>query len=221
MFSSRISDKILGTGTTYELTQIDVDSSITVSANYTDKLGNTESVISAATKSIINVNDLPTGSVVIFGITAKNNILTVSNTLADKDGLGVITYQWKTGKTVLGTGEIYILKQSDIGKTISVTATYTDGYNKVESVSSKSTSQVIDVTNTSNNTDSLNVTTKTKPYNEVSNDFAFAVIKRDGSVVTWGDTSSGGDSGVYHYDDATNKHIKDYSRHSAPLSLRI
>jgi hypothetical protein len=104
LFSSRISDKILGTGTTYELTQIDVDSSITVSANYTDKLGNTESVISAATKSIINVNDLPTGSVVIFGITAKNNIFTVSNTLADKDGLGVITYQWKTGKTVLGTG---------------------------------------------------------------------------------------------------------------------
>ena len=40
----------------------------------------------------------------------------------------------------------------------------------------------------------LTVTPKTKPYNENRNEHAFAVIKRDGSVVTWGDASSGGDS---------------------------
>jgi hypothetical protein len=46
---------------------------------------------------------------------------------------------------------------------------------------------------------------------QIDVDSSITVIKRDGSVVTWGGTSSGGDSGVYHYDDATNKHIKDYS----------
>jgi ribosomal protein L30E len=203
-------DTILGIGTTYKLNQSDVGTLITVSANYTDKLGNTESVKSTVTKSVANINDLPTGSVVISGVAAKNRTLTATNTLVDEDGVGEITYQWKTGKTVLGTGETYTLKQSDIGKTINVTATYKDGYKKIESVSSKSTSPVIDVTDSSNSKDSLTIIPKTLPYNEIQNKQAYAVIKSDGSVVTWGRISAGGNSSVTRY-DSSGKTVNDYS----------
>ena len=40
----------------------------------------------------------------------------------------------------------------------------------------------------------LTVTPKTPPYNEYKNEGAFAVIKVDGSVVTWGASDDGGDS---------------------------
>jgi alpha-tubulin suppressor-like RCC1 family protein len=43
----------------------------------------------------------------------------------------------------------------------------------------------------------LTVTPKEKPYNEMQNLFAFAAIKNDGSVVTWGNTELVGDGGFY------------------------
>jgi Ca2+-binding RTX toxin-like protein len=46
---------------------------------------------------------------------------------------------------------------------------------------------------------------------EWRNQGAFAVIKDDGSVVTWGKTTTGGDSGVYDYDTSTKTYVKDYS----------
>ena len=49
------------TGTTYTLTQADVGSSITVVARYTDGQGTAESVTSAPTAAVANVNDAPVG----------------------------------------------------------------------------------------------------------------------------------------------------------------
>lgn len=43
----------------------------------------------------------------------------------------------------------------------------------------------------------LTVTPKEKPYNEMQNLFAFAAIKNDGSVVTWGNAELVGDGGFY------------------------
>ncbi|WP_193067544.1 hypothetical protein, partial [Halomonas sp. 3D7M] len=41
-----------------------------------------------------NVNDAPIGVVTISGDAVEDQTLTVSNTLADEDGLGTVTYQW-------------------------------------------------------------------------------------------------------------------------------
>jgi uncharacterized delta-60 repeat protein len=88
-------------------------------------------------------NYLPTGTVNISNTTPKlNQILTASNTLADTDGLGTITYTWQTGTTVLGTGDSYTTTLDNLGKTITVTASYTDGLGNFESVSSTATSVV-------------------------------------------------------------------------------
>ncbi len=131
---------------TYALTQADVGKAISVMASYTDGLGKLESVSSAASSSVANVNDLPTGNVVINTIKPlQGQTLSITHTLADLDGLGTVTYVWKTGNTVLGSGDRYTLRQTDVGKAISVLASYTDGFNMQESVSSKATPAVANV----------------------------------------------------------------------------
>ncbi len=89
------------------------------------------------------VNDAPTGAVAISDTTPEQNqILTASNTLADVDGLGTVTYTWKTGTAVLGTGSSYTVTAAEVGKTIAVTASYTDAAGNAESISSAATSAV-------------------------------------------------------------------------------
>ncbi|MCF8006790.1 MAG: DUF4347 domain-containing protein, partial [Methylovulum sp.] len=137
----------VGSGSTYTTQQADVNKSITVTAQYTDKTGKAEAVSSPATRTVSNVNDLPTGAVTISTTAPKlGDTLTVSNTLADVDGLGTITYTWKAGTTTLATGNTYTVTSATINKALTVTASYTDGFNKAESVSSAAT-QVVTSTN--------------------------------------------------------------------------
>jgi hypothetical protein len=77
----------------YTLTQADVGKAISVQASYTDALGALESVSSAATTAVANVNDAVTGSVTITGMAEQGQTLTAGNTLADADGLGTVVYQ--------------------------------------------------------------------------------------------------------------------------------
>ncbi len=93
---------------------------------------------------VINpVNDLPTGSVSIYGDAQQGKTLTASNTLADVDGLGVISYQWLSNGNVIGANQTtYVLSAQDVGKAISVKASYTDLQNTAESVVSGATSLV-------------------------------------------------------------------------------
>ena len=139
------SDVSGATSSSYTLTQSQVGKAITVIASYTDRAGNAESVSSAATAAVLNVNDKPTGAVIISGTAAQNQLLTVSNTLADVDGLGAISYAWYASKTLLGTEESYALTQSDVGKAITVTASYTDLQGTSESITSKATTKVANV----------------------------------------------------------------------------
>ncbi|MCF8000013.1 MAG: hypothetical protein K9L25_13345 [Methylovulum sp.] len=92
----------------------------------------------------ITVSNHPsTGVVTIDDTTPETNqILSVSDTLADLDGLGTIGYTWKAGTTVTATGNTYTVTTNDVGKTIQVTASYTDGLGHPESVSSLVTSPV-------------------------------------------------------------------------------
>ncbi|WP_414494711.1 FG-GAP-like repeat-containing protein [Synechococcus sp. MIT S9504] len=133
--------------TTYTLVQADVGSAISVTASYTDGEGTAESVKSDDTSAVANVNDLPTGSVTISGTPTQGQTLTAANTLADADGLGTISYQWKReGEAISGaTSANYTLVQADVGSAISVTASYTDGEGTAESVDSDDTSAVANV----------------------------------------------------------------------------
>jgi Ca2+-binding RTX toxin-like protein len=135
-------ETVLGTGGSLLLGQSNVGQAITVTASYVDGFNTSESKVSAATLAVANVNDLPTGSVTISGVAEQGRTLTASNSLADADGLGQVTYTWKSGETVLGTGSSLLLGQSNVGQSISVTASYTDWQGTAEAVSSAATEAV-------------------------------------------------------------------------------
>ncbi|MFZ2724677.1 MAG: hypothetical protein WAX77_00310 [Methylococcaceae bacterium] len=90
------------------------------------------------TVNITAVNDTPTGSVTISGTAVQGQSLQVSNTLADADGLGTISYQWLAdGVAISGaTDAVYTLSEADASKTLTVTANYTDAGGTFESVAS-------------------------------------------------------------------------------------
>ncbi|MBE9032735.1 DUF4347 domain-containing protein [filamentous cyanobacterium LEGE 11480] len=135
------------TNETFTLGQDQVDKTITVTASYIDAQGTNESLTSSATASVFNVNDPTTGDVKISGTATQGEILTASNTLADADGLGTVSYQWKAdGVDIPGaTSETFTLGQDQVGKTITVTASYTDAQGTDESLTSSATTSVFNV----------------------------------------------------------------------------
>ena len=128
---------------TYVLSQTDVGKNISVSAYYVDGKDVAENVISSSV-TVANINDKPTGNVIISGNTAKGQILTASDTLDDKDGMGVVSYQWlRAGQEIPDAkGVSYTLGATDMFKTISVRADYTDLQGTKESVRSTETAKV-------------------------------------------------------------------------------
>jgi hypothetical protein len=135
------------TGASLTLTQAEVGKSITVVASYTDQQGTTESATSQETDNVANVNDQPTGSVTIEGTATQGQTLSVSNTLADADGLGTISYQWKAdGENIAGATAVTLpLTQAEVGKSITAVASYKDQLGANESVASLSTDAVANV----------------------------------------------------------------------------
>ncbi|MEN9361889.1 MAG: hypothetical protein RL095_3424, partial [Verrucomicrobiota bacterium] len=100
---------------------------------------------SSASSAVQNLNDSPTGSVTISGELIQGQTLTASNTLADLDGLGEITYTWKADDLTLGTGSSFTLSQAEVSKEISVVASYSDGHGMNESVASTSTASIANI----------------------------------------------------------------------------
>jgi uncharacterized delta-60 repeat protein len=136
----------IGTGATYVVTEAEVNKVITVIASYTDGRGTNEAVTSATTAAVTNVNDAPTGSVTIDNTTpAQGETLTASNTLADADGMGAITYTWQADGSTVGTGSTYVVTEAEVNKVITVIASYTDGHGTNESVTSAATAAVTNV----------------------------------------------------------------------------
>ena len=89
-------------------------------------------------------NSIPTGAVSISGTARQGQVLTASNTLADVDGLGTVTYQWRSdGNNISGArSSTYTLTQAEVGKAITVVASYTDLLGSAESVSSSASRSV-------------------------------------------------------------------------------
>ena len=82
-----------------------------------------------------DTNHNPTGKVSFTGFATDGQTLTAINNLKDADGLGVITYQWHSDTTVLGTGKTYTLTDKNVGRSVTLTASYTDKTGRAESVS--------------------------------------------------------------------------------------
>ncbi len=120
----------------YKLIQADVGATLSVQASYTDGYGQSESVVSATTEIVANVNDLPTGEVVISGVATSGEIVTASHTLSDEDGLGDINYQWqRNGEAIAGANvDSYTLTEDDVEQSVTVVASYTDGQGTSESI---------------------------------------------------------------------------------------
>ncbi len=164
------------TGATYTLGNADVGHTIDVVASYTDGHGTLESKASAATATVTNVNDPPTGTVTISGTAQENQVLTASNTLADADGLGTISYQWqRDGVNVVGaTGATYTLGNADVGHTIDVVASYTDGHGTLESKASAATATVTNVNDPPTGTVTISGTAQENQVLTASNTLADA-----------------------------------------------
>jgi len=97
---------------------------------------------------ISNTNDLPNGEVTISGIATEDETLMVNtDTLADDDGLGLLSYQWlRDGVNISGaTASSYTLIDDDVGGAISVTVSYTDTGGQLESISSVDTEIVSNI----------------------------------------------------------------------------
>jgi Ca2+-binding RTX toxin-like protein len=133
------------TGGSFVLTEAQVGKAITVVVKYTDGRGTAESVASPATAAVANVNDPPTGGVAITGTVTQGQTLTATNTLADIDGLGAVSYQWKADGTNVASGSTLVLAEAQVGKAITVAAGYTDGHGTVESANSTATIRVVNV----------------------------------------------------------------------------
>ena len=116
-----------------------------------------QSVYTLNNGSVAPLNHAPTGSVSITGTTKSGQVLTASNSLADSDGLGSITYQWQSspdGSTWanLTTGSSITLSNAVVGLKVRVNATYTDVLGAKELVSSFATDAIQSGANVINGT---------------------------------------------------------------------
>ena len=132
---------------TYAPGDADVGQTISVVVSYTDLHGTAESVTSAPTAAIANVNDVPTGGVSITGTVTEDQTLTANTAaLVDNDGLGAFHYQWKRGAANVGSDQAtYTLGDNDVGQLMSVVVSYTDGHGTPESATSAQTAAVLNV----------------------------------------------------------------------------
>jgi hypothetical protein len=150
----------LSTGTTLKLAETQVGTLLKVSASYTDGIGTSELVTSSNSISVVNVNDAPTGSVVVDGTAKEGYVLTVSNSLADVDGLGLINYKWQSSDdgtkwADVRSGSSIQLSQAHVGKLIRAVGYYNDGHGTYEAVPSSSTSAIAPLIRTYLNTISV------------------------------------------------------------------
>ncbi|MEV4783610.1 DUF4214 domain-containing protein [Burkholderia sp. LMU1-1-1.1] len=84
------------------------------------------------------LNNAATGAVIASGTAIEGQTLTAFHTLADADGLGAVSYQWKAAGVAINgaTSDTFTLTAAQVGKPITVTAIYTDGLGTRESVTS-------------------------------------------------------------------------------------
>jgi hypothetical protein len=134
---------------TIKLAQDQVGKVITARVKYTDARGTNESVASTNSSTVANVNDSPTGSIAITGTPTAGQILSITNTLVDEDGIptsgaNAYQYQWLAdGINIQGANSSQLtLADTLAGQKVSVLVTYVDNQSTAESVVSASTKAI-------------------------------------------------------------------------------
>ena len=130
-----------------------VGKTLRVVLTYLDGQGNLETLTSAATTPVINVNDKPTGVVRLTGESAEDSalILDVSD-VYDEDGMGPFNFTWQ--RTSPNTGwenyteddtEVLNLRQEHVSYTYRVRVEYIDGFDNREVIYSNESEAVRNV----------------------------------------------------------------------------
>ncbi len=130
-----------------------VGKTLRVALTYLDGQGNLETLTSAATTPVINVNDKPTGVVRLTGESAEDSalILDVSD-VYDEDGMGPFNFTWQ--RTSPNTGwenyteddtEVLNLRQEHVSYTYRVRVEYIDGFDNREVIYSNESEAVRNV----------------------------------------------------------------------------
>ena len=81
-------------------------------------------------------NNVATGTALIKGIPTWGTTLSITNTIKDIDGLDIFSYKWQNDNGPLSINTKYTLNESDIGKKVWVTISYTDKKGNIEEVKS-------------------------------------------------------------------------------------
>ena len=134
---------LLKAGTTLDF---ETKSSYDINVNVADPDLTTSTPISTPfSLTLTDVNDSPTGGVTISGTATQGETLTADiSEIADADGLGDFSYQWKAdGADITGaTAKTFVPTQDQVGKAITVAVSYTDGGGTAESLTSAATAAV-------------------------------------------------------------------------------
>ncbi|WP_085663268.1 peroxidase family protein [Pseudomonas sp. B5(2017)] len=135
---------------TFVLTQEQVGQNMRVVVSYVDDVGVQESIASDILDPVANVNDAPTGAVLISDTTpALGQTLTaLTGSIADLDGLGAFSFQWQQGtgtsftNIVGATAATFTPGPSQAHFQLRVLVRYTDGFGAQETVTSAATAEV-------------------------------------------------------------------------------
>lgn len=144
------------TAVSYLPTQADVGARLRAVVSYVDDLGNAETVFSAATAAVANVNDAATGTIVFSSAQVREDFALVATptNVEDPDGLPnpvAYTYQWYASPTGLdgtftaiagATSASYTPGQALVGQFLQVVASFTDAFGTVETITSSITAPV-------------------------------------------------------------------------------
>ncbi|MGV5524927.1 peroxidase family protein [Pseudomonas sp. XP1] len=135
---------------TFVLTQEQVGQNMRVVVSYVDDFGVQESIASDILDPVANVNDAPTGAVLISDTTpAQGQTLTaLTGSIADLDGLGAFSFQWQQGTggiftNIIGaTSATFAPGLDQGGQQLQVIVRYTDAFGTQESLTSAATAAV-------------------------------------------------------------------------------
>ena len=127
-----------------------VGKTLRVVLTYLDGQGNLETLTSAPTTPVVNVNDKPTGVVRLTGESAEDSalILDISD-VYDEDGMGPFNFTWQ--RTSPNTGwenyteddtEVLNLRQEHVSYTYRVRVEYIDGFDNREVIYSNESEAV-------------------------------------------------------------------------------
>ena len=131
----------IGTDSTYTLTTSEEGKKVRAIISYTDGQGFSESINTSSVE--IPIADNGEAIFAISGGNTVDDILSISESTADPDGTGTLSYVWQSSSdettwTQIGTDSTYTLTSSEEGKKVRAILSYTDGQGFSESVTTTS-----------------------------------------------------------------------------------